>query len=58
MLSHRGCENETELNTHTHTLEAKRLQIRFMMMLMLNGADAADDNADNGYGDVVDVDWG
>ena len=45
-------------NRTEHTLEAKRLQIQFMMMPMLNGADAADDNADNGYGEDVDAEWG
>ena len=45
-------------NRAEHTLEAKQLQIQFMMMPMLNGADAADDNPDNGYGDDADADWG
>ena len=53
MVSHLGCEHETELSTHL-----RQLQIQFMMMPMLNGADAADDNADNGYGDDADADWG
>ena len=45
-------------NRTEHTLEAKRLQIQFMMMPMLNGDDAADDNDDNGYGDDADTEWG